>query len=404
MSKRKKRRRRSRKRARSARGPQTQHAAEVSPQARALGRQFIDLPSDQFIERLERGMLGAVALRHEPEFEDFYFDDDHVLEATNRHLERYQARFGAMSEDDVEATRQLYDEMRIDIIADLVTPEVRRDLQERADRCLDRLKRGRDTGKMEMALYASGLLAGMDQTLPLGLCGLFTAIYEDSRQRAMKVYEAQQTLGDKIAGWLPRGGKLDVEQVLALAQQPEVVAQFTETLEAYPELRANLEKDIDQVISEVGQAIRRGELPVDFFTDEEIILSYADLYNALGEMVEQRKTLDQETIAHKFLELMRRNLVELVTSERNQQFRQRLEAIAQEMVRSDDRKRQEMGMKLSIAASTMDTWEPGQHPFLYDAYFYQAEQMQKQRLTGGASPEQETQFRQLLAERGAKRS
>lgn len=333
-------------------------------------------------------MLGAVALRHEPEFEDFYFDADHVLEATARHLKHYEKRFEALGKDNVEAARELYDEMRIDIIADLVTPEVRRDLQERVNRCINRLKRGPDTEKLEMALYAGGLLSGMDQTLPLGLCGLFTAIYEDSRKQAMKDFEARQTLWDKISGWLPRRGKPDVEQLLALAEQPEVINQFTQVLEAHPGLRASLEEELDQTVAEVGQAIRHGELPVDFFTDEEIMLTYADLYNVLEDGLTRGKTLDPEAIAHKFFELMQRNVAKLITPERNQQFRQKLEAMALEMMRSGDRKRQEMGMKLNLAASTLDSWELGRHPLLYDTYIYQAEQMQKQALVREASPDQ----------------
>jgi len=161
MPKKKKHRRGPRKTVHPTSGPRSRRAAEVSAQALALGQQFIGLTPDQFIPRLERGLLGAVALRHEQEFEDFHFDTDHVLEATARHLERYQARFEAIREDDVEAARELYDEMRIDIIADLVTPTVRQDLQKLADQCLDRLKRGRDADKLEMALYVNGLLGGI---------------------------------------------------------------------------------------------------------------------------------------------------------------------------------------------------------------------------------------------------
>lgn len=404
MSKKKKHHKGSRKTVHPIRGQRTQRAAEIPPLAIDLSQQLTGLTPDQLKDRLERAFLGAIALRNEPEFQDFYFEANHVLEATARHVERYKARFEALGNDNMDAARQLYDEMRIDIIADLVTPAVRRDLQERADRCLARLRRGRDADKLEMALYAHGLLTGMDRTLPLGLCGLFTSIYEDSRKRAIQTYEVEEALLDKITGWLPQKGKPDMEQLLTLAQRPEVAAEFAQILEIHPELRSSLEKDIDQVNKEVGQAIQRGELLTGFFTDEEILLTYADLFSTLEDTLRRGKTPDREIVGRKYMELMLRNVPKMITPERSQQFRQRLEATAHEMASSNNRERQEMGAKLSLAATTLDAWELGRHPLFYDAYLHQAEQIQKQGLASDASAEQSALFQQLLTERKARKT
>jgi len=175
-----------------ARDKQVRPVAEVSSQALALGAQLSRLTPDQWKERLARNLLGAIALRDEPEFADFHFDEETVIKAMVHHIERYGARLNALvAEGKLDAARELYDDMRIDVIAELVTPEVRRDLQERAGRCLARLKRGQDANKIEMALYVGTLLSGGDETVPLGLCGLFTAIYEDSSRRATELYEVE---------------------------------------------------------------------------------------------------------------------------------------------------------------------------------------------------------------------
>jgi hypothetical protein len=383
-----------------SRSSQGRPASEASAQARERGRELAGLTPDQFKQRLERNLLGSIALRDEPEFADFRFDDEEVVEVTVRHLKRYEARLNALlNRGDREAGRELYDMMRIDIIADLVTPEVRRDLQERIRRCRERLKQGREADKLEMTLYVDLLLSGQDKVIPLGVCGLLTAIYEDSHRQALEDFQAQQALRDELADVLPLRETSDATQLLALAAQPEVVAQVTKSLEAHPDQRTRLERDMDRMIAEVSRAIRSGQVPATFFTDEEVLRTYADAYHSLGGALDRRNPPDGRALAESFLKLMQRNLVELITPDRNIQFRRYLEDIGHELARSGDRKRQKLGLQLALAAGTLDTWELGKHPFLYEVYLAQAKQMQEHGLTSASSSEREAIFERLVAER-----
>jgi|GEM_PF-2213235 len=205
-----------------------------------------------------------------------------------------------------------------------------------------------------------------------------------------------------MVGKLPRFETSDAERVLALAKEPEVVAQVTQTLEAHPELRARMERDLDRMIEHVGQAIRRGDIPATFFTDEEILITYADTYNALGDVIGTTKTLDGPAMGRKLFEFMQSNLVTIITPERNRQFRQYLESIGREMARSADRTQEKLGMQLALAAATLDSWELGKHPFLYEVYVAQAKGIQEHGLAEGSSPEREALFRRLIAERATK--
>ncbi len=377
----------------------------ASPQAMALGQQFVGQTPDQFMARLERGLMGSWVLRQEQEFSDFYFDPDSLLNSLVRHQERYEARFAALGEindKNRDIAHQLYDEFRIDVIADLVTLEVRSDLQKRAERCRARLQRGQDTDRLEMILYVSTLLSQAKPLLPLGVCALFTVIFEESKEQALKIEEGHEALVAQITAQLPKGAEPDMEQLLAIAQQPDRMAQFLETLDTHPETRASLERDMDRMIDEVSEAVRYGKLPLDLFTEDEVLLTYADLFIAL-ESKSPKKRLDKEANARLLVDAMKRNLNELVTPARNRQIRQKLDALSSEMQRSSDQARQKMGAKLFVVASTLDSWAPGKHPLVVSAYVYQAEQMRAERMSGGNSADWTERMAQLVAERSARK-
>lgn len=386
------------------RSAQTRPVVEASHQALARGQELAGLTPGQFEQRLERNLLGAIALRDEPEFADFRFDDRDVVEVTVRHQKRYEARLKALlNSGDREALRELYDMMRIDIIAELVTPAVRSDLRERIRRCRERLKQGREADKLEMTLFVDLLLSGQDKVIPLGLCGLLTAIYEDSHRQALDDFESRLALRDELADLLPMHKALDTTQLLALAAQPEVVERVTRTVEAHPELRARMERDMDRLIEDVEQAIRRGDIPARFFTDEEVLIPLADAFHAFGgrEALQDvpRGAANARAHAQTLLNLMQKSLAEIITLERNRLFREYLETIGRELAQSGNRARRKLGAQLTLAAATLDTWELGTHPLLYRVYATQTKEMMEHGLAGGASPERNALFARLVAER-----
>jgi len=402
----KKKKRQHEKHAKRARGAPSQRTPTPSPQAvAAITTQFANLRPHEFLVRMEAGLLGSWVLRQEPEFKDLYFDSDQLVKALASHAPKYKDRLEElMRKGDEEKFHQLYDELRIDIIADLVTTTVRRDLQERTKRCLQRLARGQDTDKLEMAVFADLLLSDENPGLPLGVCGLFTAIYEDSRQQTAGVFQAWESLEESMSGLFPGRKPTEVspEEWLAAAEKPEAVAQITQVLAQHPELRASMEKDYDRLIEEVREDILDGKIRLDFFTEEEAMIAYADLFNALSGDLRHGKMPNKEAVGRKFVDLMRHDLAQLLTPERNRQFFQRLETLAQKLTQAKDREQQKMGMKLQLAARSMDRWDLGKHPLIEAAYIYQCQQAQERGLAGGATAERNERFARLVAERATK--
>jgi hypothetical protein len=151
-------------------------------------------------------MQSSVDLRSEPEFADLYLDPVPLLEAATRRFPRFRRRAKQLARRADQETASVYDDYRIAVLGDLDTPELRRELQGRLDRCLDRLKYGNDEEKIEATVLTSMLLSDEasqilkgKRSLPLGVYGLVTALYEDSFDRAMEtVPGAQGVVGDDL--------------------------------------------------------------------------------------------------------------------------------------------------------------------------------------------------------------
>lgn len=139
-------------------------------------------------------MRDSYKLREEPEFRDLYFDVDRAAEVSVKVMKKYEKRTAEMVKASLDERQMLYDDMRIEIIDELATPEFRRDFLRRLDRCADRLKSTREVEKMEMALFLPPILQLLKE-IPWGLCGLVTTIYEETTEKAFREYEENMDEG-----------------------------------------------------------------------------------------------------------------------------------------------------------------------------------------------------------------
>jgi hypothetical protein len=138
--------------------PTTGKAASSS--ARMVGERIAAAGPDYIRDNFIRIVRGCGILRREPEFADFYLDSKQTLEAAARHFPRFTRRLRRVApQEDEEAAAPIYDEYRIAVLDDLDSPQLRQQLQSRLEQCIDRLKRGHDAEKIELALFLSTLLS-----------------------------------------------------------------------------------------------------------------------------------------------------------------------------------------------------------------------------------------------------
>jgi hypothetical protein len=215
--------------------PVSEAAKRVTQRIATAGPEYL---SDNFI----RVMRGSADLRADKEFASFHLEPLPLLMAAARRFPRFRRRLKRATRQRPEKILSLYDDYRIAVLNDLDTPELRRQLQKRIGRCLDRLKYGHDEAKIENAMFLSVLLSdktgemlGKRRAIPLGAYGLVTVIYEDSFDRAMEtIPRAREIVGAELY------------ELWCLKHREEDLAAIESTVEGlgtFEELAARLESD-----------------------------------------------------------------------------------------------------------------------------------------------------------------
>lgn len=104
-------------------------------------------------QNLIRIMTDSAQLAEEPEFTDLYLDGEKTARVTERWLKKYEKRLAAAEKKGSDEYHELFDEMHIEVIAELATPAFRRDVDQRLQTLLDRLMTTNDLAKLEMAIW-----------------------------------------------------------------------------------------------------------------------------------------------------------------------------------------------------------------------------------------------------------
>lgn len=226
-------------------------------------------------------MEDSARLQQEPEFSDFCFDLPRTLAVATRQFARFKGRLvKAIKADQRETFATTYDDYRIAAVAELATPEFKRQLIRRLEQCGQRLGRSKNTDLFETATVITVFLNSDkigEAKMPLGVYGLVTGIYETSFDRAMReVPEACEVVSADLYGlWQARH---QLEDLALLDQAVAAAATFDEllaTVMAEPALVLALQRQEDHLIEEFEQATITGELPfdIDFFTPAETYLA-----------------------------------------------------------------------------------------------------------------------------------
>ena len=107
---------------------------------------------DYLMQNLIRSMTDSIKLAEEPEFKDLHLDGEKAVEASQRWMRKYEKQLAAAQKKGPDEFQQVFDEMRIELIAELATPAFHKDVDERLEAMFDRLKASKDLEKVEMVL------------------------------------------------------------------------------------------------------------------------------------------------------------------------------------------------------------------------------------------------------------
>jgi len=320
--------------------PASTTASKVAERIAAAGPKYLE---DNFV----RIMQASTNLRQEPEFVDLYFEPRPTLDAVARYFPRFRSRLMRAARRGTEAVAPVYDDYRIAVMDDLDTPQFRRQLQRRLERCMGRLTRSGDVDNLEIILVLSMLLGdegrqmarGRD-ALPLGVYGLATAIYEDSYDRAMReVPSARDIVGDELYDlWCAEHHDEDLEVIAAAVERISAFDELGRHIERNPRLALAWERQQQSLVEDLQ--LRMASLGFTFspglFTHDEAALAI--------DMMEQRHLSKPWSLSRyfalpamiSFTNCIRDTVDEIVTPERMAEMIEAFRSVGREALESDD--------------------------------------------------------------------
>ena len=262
-----------------------------TPASQAVINRVISGGTDYLMKNLVRIMTDSVKLVEEPEMIDLHLDGQEAAQITQRWMKKYDKRLTAARIKGQDDFQEDFDEMRIKIIAELATPQFRKEVDRRLQVMLDRLSASEDLVKLEMVLLLKPLL-GM-KNVPWGLCGLIIAIYNRAMQQTIQAYEDEKNVYKAVVEAFESEGKEDFE-VTDVFKSPDKLEQIGQKLfSAKPGLRERVEQQIWDMLDTFEGELAKGNIKLDLFTEEELTLPYTRLRTELGESFTQAKPSEE---------------------------------------------------------------------------------------------------------------
>jgi hypothetical protein len=334
----------------------------VSPTAQAVADKIAQGGSAYVQENFIHVMRDSYRLAEEPEFLDLNFDGDRTDQVTDRWLEKYHKRLKAAEKKGPAAFAEVRDEMRIQVVDELVTPTFREEVNRRLEALLSRLIATDEAEKLEMALLLGPLLKMKD--LPWGVCGLIVAIYQRTLQKTMPEYEEEhKVFGDYLDALKTMKSPADLLENIG---RPEQMEQLEAKLAAMPKLRQRLEEKVWEIVKEFEMELFRGQVALDLFTQEELLLPYTRMQTEFGEQLTQTLPVNEVT-AERLLTIIRQVIREIMTPERQQRLRNDVQATARAWLRE----RQKWGAALQAELTWLENEYREENLFLVAAFMGQ---------------------------------
>lgn len=314
---------------RSFQSPSLSH----TPAAQAVVNRVISGGKDYLMKNLVRIMTDSVKLVEEPEMIDLHLDGQEAAEITQRWMKKYDRRLNAARKKGPDDFQEIFDEMRIKIIAELATPQFQKDVDRRLQAMLDRLSTSEDLVKLEMVLLLKPLL-GM-KNVPWGLCGLIIAIYNRAMQQMIQAYEDEKNVYKAVVEAFESEGKEDFE-VADVLKSPDKLEQIGQKLfSAKPGLRERVEQQIWDMLDAFEEELAKGNIKLDLFTEEELTLPFIRLQAELGKSIIQAKP--SEELQGQVFKAIRDAVNSIMTPERYRRLCDDVQGIANTWVQERNR-------------------------------------------------------------------
>jgi hypothetical protein len=340
-----------------------QQSRELPPSAQVIAQRMANSSEEYLKQNLIRIMTDSAQLAKEPEFRDLYMDGGKAAQITGRLLKKYNKRLAAARKKSTDEYNEIADEMRIEIVAELAVPSFRKEVDRRLHALMDRLMNGKDTRKLEMVMM---LIPALEMKgIPWGLCGLILEIYNRTMQRFIRENDEDQVVFDAVAEALKAEGEENID-VFTILKHPDKLEQVgKKILEEQPGLRQRAEKQALEMEKAFEDAVGQGEVELNLFSEEELMLPFQRIEKKLGKPLAQVQP--SEEISGRIFEAIRQAIIEIMNPERFCRFREDMDKTATNWLQA----RQKWGAMLKFELDYLDGDQYEENKFILAAFIGQ---------------------------------
>ncbi len=329
------------------------------------------------MKNAERIMIGSARLADEPEFADLFLNRDQAVKVTERWYTKYEKRLKEAERKGKDEYQQVFDDMRIEIIDELATPAFRNDVKKRLQAMNDRLMVTSDDKKIEMVMILQPLLDMKD--IPWGLCGLIITIYSRTMEKEMKAFQEENEIFEALTEAIKKDEGEEKIDFIKIMKSPNKLEQLSQKIFGKnPGLRERVEKQIWKRVDEFEEELAKGEIALDLFTEEELLLPLQRLQEELEAPVTEAQP-GNELTNHVF-DAIRQTINDIMTPERYKRLRKDVESTAKAWMRQRNKWAASLQAELTLLE---DTYE--ENPFLLHAFFGQIRRSTRKQKTASKS-------------------
>lgn len=352
----------------SSSAPTSQSSAgKISRAAQRVIERITNGGGEYLLKNAEHILIDSASLAEEPELRDLYLNKEKTAQVSERWLKKYEARLREARKKSGDEFQQVFDDARIKIIDDLASPAFRKLVIKRLEALRDRLLATDDARKIELVL-AVGPMLKMKQ-VPWGICGLIIAIYDRSMKQTLDEFREQDEIIETMMKALKEEGQevTSPDEILDSPEKLELAGE--KLLKANPGLRDRLQKQADEIIDSFRDELMRGNVPLELFTEAELLLPFQRLEKEIGRPIAEMQS--NEEMTKRIGQTITQAIHDIMTPERYQRLRKDVETTANAWLRQ----RQKWAAPLQMESGWLEGDAYEDNPFVTFAFVGQLRQL-----------------------------
>jgi hypothetical protein len=226
----------------------------------------IDGKPDEVMEIFLKFLVDSDILADEPEFIDFRFDTQKAQSCAERTIKKHARELSNAEKEGREELSYVQEKLLIEVIDQLLSPEIRQDLINRIDLLQNRLEVSKADFE-KLAMVAALKTAFESNDFPWGMVNLTVELFKRSLKNAKPDPDIAQ-LYEQVQALI--GEDLDEEEFLEKIGDPEFVKKLETEIDTNSDLFQRVAKQAEAISEDFIHAIFHGQVELDLFTVAEL--------------------------------------------------------------------------------------------------------------------------------------